>query len=1151
MAHDNDTKPRVLFIEDDAILLSSFSETFRESYTVFLAPSTVEAYELMKENSFDVVIADQIMPQETGVAFFERIRFEFPDACRLIMTGEDDIQVVIDAINKGQVYHYFRKPLISEEIRMVINNALKARELDQQLKSKEQQLKYTFEQVAVGFAWFGRDFRFLEVNRKFCELSGYEKHELLEMKVEEITDPADREDDKAQIKKLIAGTIPHVKQEKRLIRKDGTIIWGRMTLSIAYNDSGKLDRFIVVIEDISEKKKTLTSLQEIEQRFRDFSFSMRDMIWEVDMEGKYAFVAGNVEEMLGYTPEELIGRSPFDHMTENEVVRIIDRTSETILQRKPILDQMNWRVRKDGKEICVLINGVPILDKSGNWIGYRGVDKDITKLKLIEEELLEYRDHLENLVVQRTTELRKFSQVVEQSPISVVITDPEGMIEYVNPKFTEVTGYSFDDAVHQNTNILKGGRQSRESYGQLWDTITAGRVWRGEFANQKKNGDIFWESSTISPIKNDQDLITHFVAIKEDITAKKKTEKELKNQVAQLDRSRLSMLNMMEDLDAAKGEAEAATRAKSAFLANMSHEIRTPMNAILGFLGLALEDPDINEGQHRNLMTAYNSAKDLLALINDILDISKLESGKMELDKRQFLLPKLMHETLQTLNISAVAKGLFLELAIDPTVPQNVIGDSVRLKQILINLIGNSIKFTDKGSIRVALNPWTEKEMVHFTITDTGIGISHEQLGKIFDPFTQADGSTSRRFGGTGLGTTISRQLVELMDGKIWVESEPGQGSTFQFTVRLVETEQIQPVDDSSWSNLNIFSSEPLRCFRILMAEDIETNRTLGKIRLENQGHTLFLAHNGREALDIFRREEIDLILMDIQMPEMDGLEATSQIRKLEADTDRHIPIIALTASVMKEDVEKYQEVGMDAIVGKPIDFNYLFSIMEKIVPGSINRPKQSHREEHSTPNESVIPPLTGIDVEKGLKTWQEPKAYIRALLKFSQNYRNTATDITRLVEKGEMDEAYRLNHTLKGVAGNLSAIEVSRIAGKLNTALHKYRKKRVLELLPDLDVALKTAISSIGLLDFTKEIEETQKKELDLPKLEKTFQSMLTAFDLYNPDAVDPYLAELKEYLSMAQIESITRHIEGFNFDAAKYETSELARKLMIDLKA
>ena len=631
---------------------------------------------------------------------------------------------------------------------------------------------------------------------------------------------------------------------------------------------------------------------------------------------------------------------------------------------------------------------------------------------------------------------------------------------------------------------------------------------------------------------------------------RERSTKALKNQVEELTRARRAMLNMMEDIAEARKDAEAATQVKSDFLANMSHEIRTPMNAILGFLDLVLEDPSLTELQRKHLTTAQISANGLLGLINDILDISKLESGKLTIEQRPFSLLRLMQEIHKTMDIKGREKGFNLQLDIHPSVSGSFVGDPLRLRQIIVNLVGNAIKFTEKGSVFIRIMPAEEEGQFHFMIEDTGIGIPADRLSQIFESFTQADTSTTRRFGGTGLGTTIARELVELMGGQIWAESEEGKGSTFHFTINLSPTDLVPEEADLFIVPGKAVLPGLRRGFKILLVEDVEANVDLAKIRLEQQGHEVMVAWNGREAVKAFVPGEIDVILMDIQMPEMGGLEATERIRALEAGTGGHVPIIAMTAGVMREETERYFEVGMDGVVAKPIDFGKLFKTMEDVIPEGVGEVVVEVEKDTSAPSGLELPPLDGVDIKKGIETWQNPEAYAKALLGFSRDYGSAAAELSRLIDEGDIDSAYRMTHTLKGVAGNLSITEVADAITNIDVTLREKRIDDVKEQLFTLAAALNRALDSIRQLEVVQDIEEMLKKEMDIAHLKELLIKMLAAFDQFNPYAIEPFLSEMKTYLSKDQLNPIVKHMERFDFDGAKQETVKLAKTLQIDLE-
>jgi PAS domain S-box-containing protein len=601
--------------------------------------------------------------------------------------------------------------------------------------------------------------------------------------------------------------------------------------------------------------------------------------------------------------------------------------------------------------------------------------------------------------------LRKLSSAVEQSSNAILITNHLIEIEYVNAAFFQVTGYVLGDVWGKNPRLLQSGNTPRAVFEAMWEPLRQGLAWRGEVINRRSNGEIYFAYQSITPIADGTGKISHYVSISEDITEKKHNGQELdqhRHHLEDLVATRTS------ELVAARLEAERLTRVKSEFLANMSHEIRTPMNTVLGMARIGERDSE-SEKSRETFGHILQAGVHLLGVINDILDFSKIEAGKMAVEARAFNLAAAVANAMGLMNERASAKGLALTLDAAADLPGWVAGDRLRLEQVLLNLLGNAVKFTELGEVSLAVRRVGED--ILFRVADSGIGMTPEQVARLFSAFEQADSSTTRQFGGTGLGLAISRNLARLMGGDIGVTSEMDNGSVFTLHLPLPAATPQEEAEVAA------ASGPRLAGLRVLAAEDVELNRLVLEDMLEQEGATVLFAENGEQVLAHLSQHGVtafDVVLMDVQMPVMDGHEATRRLRVIAPE----LPVIGLTAHALAEERDKCLASGMIDHVGKPIEPKQLIRAILRHVGG------------WSVSAESLVSPaLRAVATSGGLIDWaalnerfENRTAFIDKLLtKMLDGHAKTPEKLRHAAEEGDFKTLAFLAHSLKGLTGNLA----------------------------------------------------------------------------------------------------------------------------------
>ncbi|MCP4113607.1 MAG: response regulator [Desulfobacteraceae bacterium] len=1101
------------------------------------------------------------------------------------------------------------------------------------------------------------------------------------------------------------------------IKKDGTLFPANMSITALKDAEGTVNGFLCIAIDITERKQSEQALRkahnELEMRVRERTAELAKANWELESEIRERKQA---EEALRASEQQLAGiinavtdrmsmiDKDFNIVWANDIAKkwfgqdiigkkcyaayrgqekICDEciVSKTFADGK-IHEFETEAVGTDGKKMIFwCTTSVTAWDKDGRPKLVVENARNITARKLMEEAL-------------RDSE-KKYRGIFENATEGIFQSTPKGRMVTVNPAFARIMGYeSPEEIINTVTNTREQFYVEPERQDEVKKLLTEhGFVKNFETRFYRKDGKIIYVSLQAHAVRDEKKKLVYYEGVLEDITQKKRAE----------------------ELKMAKESAEAASQAKSDFLANMSHEIRTPMNAIMGLTELALKT-DLTDRQKDYLDKVNTSSRSLLRVINDILDFSKIEAGKLDLESTNFNLHDVMDNMSDMFSKKAAEKNIEMVISIADNVPCALVGDPLRLGQVLTNLINNAVKFTNKGDVVVKvilIKKDKDKTRLRFTVKDTGIGIPREQLPKLFVSFSQADTSTTRKYGGTGLGLTICKCLAEMMEGEIRAESEPGKGSLFHFTAKLglqpLEREQkpilpkrlhgmkVLVVDDNRASReifkemlrafyfdvtsvnsgedalgeleigikdnpyglvlmdwmlpemdgittlrkireyprmsrtpvimmtafgreevmqhaervgvngflikpikqsllfdtiLDVFGEEPVRPLRksaietwevkppdhirgthVLLAEDNSINRQLASEILENAGMIVESAINGKEAVQAVTRFVYDIVLMDVQMPEMDGYHATAEIRKYEASDPKlaakQIPIVAMTAHAMAGDRDKCLKSGMNDYITKPFEKKELFSVLAKWIPeGSENwkletgnwnlEPDIETEKSISGVSSSDLPEvLPGFDLKSALNRVESKKFFRKLLKEFAVNHGNAANEIRGALDSGDKESAWRMLHTIKGVAGNFSAKVLHKTALELEMSI-----KPVLDynrLLDNFEKALNQVLESIYSMDECEEVQEIRSEEIndfelpasvsksDLTPLLIKLDKLLGQNDLEAEDRLEP----VKELLTGSAVHEEMIYLENkinmLDFENARNCLNSIAKKLNI----
>ena len=1144
------------------------------------------------------------------------------------------------------------------------------------LQASEQLFRSVFENAQIGISIYDAAKGRFHTNQALHEMLGCTHEDLNSLEKWDLIVHADeRAPGAKRYAELLAGERDSDAWEQRFVRRDGHLVIANGRFSVIRDGAGKPHYILNLSEDITERKRAEEARNQATQQMQLILESTGQGIYGIDLQGKCAFINRATCEMIGYGPEEVLGRNLHDlvhHHKPDGSPYPVDECPIYRAFRKGegcrIDAEVLWR--RDGTPIPVECSSFPIME-DGKVTGAVVTVSDITERKAA-EDLLHKRDE----ELRRANFLAETALELTKAGYWHVPLDGSGMYNS-SLRRVAVFGdiprpdyrYPLDEMfAHAREGDAGAAAAARTAFNAALEGQT--NTYNTVFAYKRPiDGRVMWVHALGHVVKDSSGKPTDVYGVSQDITEFKRLEAELLS---------------------AKEVAETATKAKSDFLANMSHEIRTPMNAVLGMTHLALKT-DLTPKQRDYLAKAKAAAETLLGIINDILDFSKIEAGKLTMEQTEFRLENVLDNLSGVVSQKAHEKNLEFLVAAQQDLPPALVGDPLRLGQVLINLVNNAVKFTERGEIVVTVKleeRVSDHVKLRFAVRDSGIGMTPEQTARLFQAFSQADSSTTRKYGGTGLGLSISKRLVEMMEGNIWAESERGHGSTFcftawfglgsaekhqtnlpaalagmrvlvvddnavacevlrdmlkQFTVRvdcassgddalhkLAEADAQEPyqlvlmdlqmpgLDGMETSQrikhgnlrslpkilmITAFGREDIRLqaqemeiegflqkpvtpsvlldtlmnlfgvaveekmaspiakperelplvngVRVLLVEDNEVNRQVATELLESEGANVIIAHHGAEAVKLLTQgtqPPFDVVLMDLQMPEMDGLTATKLLRA--EPRLRHLPIIAMTAHAMAEEVQRCLEAGMNDHVAKPIDPGTFFATLARWT-------RAQRREEAGVPtraasegSELVFPEIEGVDVASGLQRIAGNKRLYRDLLtQFVAKNESVGHRITEALARGDRHDAERFAHSLKGAAGNLGINQILYLAGALERAIRDSPsgvENLVKELASAMDQQIRTikAALSVAATDGAKLSSPPPAGPAETLKAMARLKELLEASDADASEAYANLANLLASSVDTSRLEMLGSTVNRFEFETALSQLNEVAKE-------